>query len=157
MSIPPRTTSALVQGILGADYGPIPDGLTLPDLTPYIATASSVVDQIKTIAAAQNSGSLQLVPSDTGVGSQAEILERWLAAHFYCVMDPTYTQRSTMGASGGLEVGQAGKGFKSTKYGRMAVTMDYSMVLENLSEKKRARADWLGKPVSAQTPYVNRD
>ena len=37
--IPPRTTTDLVQGILGGNYGTDANG-NLPDLDPFIATAS---------------------------------------------------------------------------------------------------------------------
>ena len=154
MSIPPRTTAALVQGILNTDYGPLSDGITLPDLTPYIATASMVIDQAKVVAL--NKGPAFAI-ADTGVNGPAELLERWLSAHFYCMMDPNYKSKSTAGASATFQRPIDGTGFESTSYGQMAVAMDYSGALKNISAKQRATMTWLGKPPSQQVPYLQRN
>jgi hypothetical protein len=140
------------------DYGPLSDGITMPDLTPYIATASMTVDQAVKIS--QGKGGAYIIsdpPAPNQVGSQAELLERWLSAHFYCMMDPNYKSKSTAGASATFQRPQDGKGLESTSYGQMAVAMDYSGALKNLTNKERARAIWLGKPPSQQVPYCQRN
>ena len=150
-----RTTSALVQTILGDDYGPKRDG-SLPDLQPYIATAAKMVNRVQTMAAAKvPARTLSEGPDDAddAKASEAGMLERWLAAYFYAVMDSTYTGRSTEGASGQFQAGQQEKGFQGNKYGIAAVAMDYSGCLENLGKKQRAGAIWLGRYPSQQTPY----
>lgn len=139
-----RTSSAAVQALLLRNY----DGSS--SLTPFIDTASSLIDQVVTMAAAK-------VSPITVTSVQAELLERWMAAHFYACQDALYTSRSTMGGSGSFQVGQPDEGFGATEYGRQAMAMDYSGSLKQLSKKKRAVAVWLGKPPSQQIDYEDRN
>src|SRR5467141_1667022 len=86
-----RTTTTLVQAILGGTKGVSNwDGET--DVSPYMTIASSIVDRL--VTAATNK-----IPSVTISDAEAEIIERWLSAHFYTKMDPTYSSKSTLGAS----------------------------------------------------------
>lgn len=139
-----RTTSVLVKGILGDNY----DTLVNPDLTPAITAANMVMNRVATMASTKG-----MALSTT----ELELIERWLSAHFYCVNDPLYTSRSTQGASGSFQVGQAIEGFGSTEYGRQAMAMDYSGCLKVMSTKQRAVMTWLGKPPSAQIRYNQRN
>lgn len=148
--VPPRTNPGLVQAVFssgGMEY----DGIT--NLSPYVAMASATVDRVKAMAALKG---LPLGLSDFGVGSDCELMERWLSAHFYVTTDRSYASRSTQGASGSFMSGTPEKGFASTEYGRNAVACDYSGCLENLGKKQRARLTWLGKPPSAQIPFWER-
>lgn len=146
MSNPARTNSAAVQGVLGDDYGPKEDG-TLPDLTPYIATASAIVDRVITCATRKGY---------TLSCTETELIERWLAAHFYAVSDKPYQSRSTEGASGQFS-GQTAMGFDANQYGQMAQRVDYSGCLRNLDKQQRAGAAWLGKPASQQQSWQDRN
>jgi hypothetical protein len=103
--IPPRTTPDLVKGILLQDYG---QG---NDLTPFIATASALVDRAAQLG--------EMDPADPGL----ELPERWLAAHFYACSDQTYAAKSTGGASGTFQ-GKTGMYLESTRYGQTAVSLD---------------------------------
>jgi hypothetical protein len=76
-----RTTTGAVQGILGSDY----DTRRSPDLSPRIETAATLVDDI--VAKATELG---ISLTDT----RLEVIERWLAAHLYCVTDRPYKSRS---------------------------------------------------------------
>lgn len=144
----PRTTSGLVIGILGRNYDSDPEDGLPPDLSPFMATATVIVDRVATCATAKGF---------TLSSTELELIERWLTAHFYCVNDPLYTSRSTQGASGSFQTGQVLEGFGATEYGRQAIAMDYSGCLKNISLKQRASMSWLGKPPSEQIPYRQRD
>lgn len=126
-----RTTSALVQGILGDDY----NGST--NLNPFISTASVVVNRVRLCAIEKE------IPLTT---EELELLERWLAAHYYCQSDTTYKSKSTGGASGSFRGGD-GMGFESTLYGQSAMmNIDPSGCLANLDKTTSAGGVWLGKP-----------
>lgn len=136
-----RTTAALVQGVLGDDYGLNLAG-SLPDLIPYIAAASSIVTN--------------LIPCQTRKGysltsDNMELIERWLAAHLYKMSDKDYTSRSTAGASGQF-AGQTTQGFDATLYGQTAQRLDPSNCLRNLDKQQKGRGIWIGKPPSLQSP-----
>lgn len=144
-----RTSTTLVQAVLGDNYGAKVDG-TLPDLTIFISMAGPLIDRVVTMA-------LSKLTPITLTTTEQEILERLMAAHFYCLSDPVYTSRSTQGASGNFQTGTPDEGFGATEYGRQAMAFDYSGCLKQLSLKRRAAAAWLGKPPSQQIPYVDRD
>lgn len=121
-----------------------------PSLTRFIAMASSVVDRVETCA-----GGKDITLTDT----ELEQIECALAAHFFCMSDQTYASRSTGGASGSFH-GQTGMYLEGTKYGQMALSLDYSGCLGAIAsgnQRKTASMAWLGKPRSEQTPYDERD
>lgn len=128
----PRTSPDLVKAILGGNYG---DG-TLLD--PYIEAASTIVDDL--VYYAQQRG-------QTLSGTKLELVERWISCWCYCQMDPLYTSRSTLSASGS---------FAEQDYKKVAVAMDPTGVLSALLEGRRAGMSWLGKYPSAQTPYEEK-
>ena len=138
-----RTTTLLVQGILVGDY----DGST--DLTPYIDTASLFVDEVEECAI--NKGR----PLSA---AKLEMIERWLAAHFYGQSDKPLTQKSTQDASATF-AGQTGMYLESTLYGQTASRLDPSGCLQAIAgnERKVASLFWAGKPPSTQTDYIDRD
>jgi hypothetical protein len=123
-----RTNSNLVEGILGTEY----DGET--SLLPYIETASVTVNRVAQLASARNMGLSK---------AELELIERWLSAHCYVMMDPAYKQRTTEGASGGF-MGQDGKGFEASRFGQHALRLDWSGSLEAIDKRKIAKAAWLG-------------
>lgn len=140
-----RTDSDAVIGVLNDDYGPKADG-TLPSLQAFIDTASVIVDRVVTCAAKK---------SITLTDSELELIERWLAAHFYSQSDKNLTSKSTEGASASF-AGQTEKGFDSTLYGQTAMRIDPSNCLFTIDKTWMAKAVWLGKRPSEQTNYVNR-
>lgn len=109
-----RTTAALVQALLQGDYKP---GV---DLAPHLDTASALVDRVDSAAKA---GGAQMPDS------LLELIERWCAAHAYAMVDQPFASKSSEGASGSFQ-GQTGKYFEATKYGQMAVSLDYTGTLE---------------------------
>lgn len=122
-----RTTAEAIGLIIDVDSG--------ISLAPFIETANSIVtkhcvDGAFTVA-------------------ELELIERWLAAHFYAIRAPRTTQErvSSVGESYQSKVDL---GFDVTHYGQMALRLDWSGALSNLNEqakkggKVRASVTWLG-------------
>lgn len=126
-----RTTDVLVKALMapGRDY----DLRKNPDLTPYITTANVHVNRIE---AAGEADAVLL-----------ELIERWLAAHFYKMSDQAYSARSTQGASGTFQ-GQTGQRLMATKYGQTALDLDGTGYLASLvssaSGVGTASIEWAG-------------
>ena len=140
-----RTTEAAVKGILLRDY----DSVNLPSLTPFIDTATLIVDGISTYAT--NNG-----PAVSA--AQLEIVERWLSAHFFKMSDRPYKQKSTAGSSASFD-GNTGMGFDATLYGQMAKRLDPTGYLkqQDAMNSTRGSLTGAGKPPSEQVAYWDRD
>lgn len=134
-----RTSPAAVQTLLGNDWGG-------GGVQPYIDAATTVVDDLVTAAAG-------LEPAYAFTPAKAEIIERYLAAHFYTKTDPTYTSKSTGGASGSFVRNPK----EPEPYKDAAMQLDPTGMLNALLNRQRARLVWLGKPPSAQVPFYQRD
>jgi hypothetical protein len=126
MAADPRTTTTLVQTILGYNYKSA-DGHSLQ---PYVDKASLLVDRVPACAAKKG-----ITLSD----DELEMMERWLAAYYYTVMDPMYTSRSTAGASGSQATTQ-------DAYKQAAIDSDPSGCLKALLAQQRAGGFWAGTP-----------
>jgi hypothetical protein len=116
--MPERTNADLVKAVLLNDY----DAEENPDLGAAIAAATILVDDIK-----DKSLKLAMLISD----DRLEIIERWLAAHFYAVSDRPYSSRSTGGGSGSFD-GSTDKGLDFTGYGQHARLLDPTGYLASL-------------------------
>lgn len=138
-----RTNVGAVKALLGRNY----DGTA--DLNQWIASATGLVTQASLFAVS--------VKGITLDSTTLELVERWLACHFYCRFDPLYNSKSTMGRSGSFQRGPQKEGFESTDYGRSACEIEYSGMLRAIGLRQVASLDWMGKPVSAQIPYDERD
>lgn len=128
-----RTTPDYVKGVLFRDY----DRKAKPDMTPYITTASVLVDRCQDFAYRKG---LTVTPADL------ELVERWLAAHFYCVSDRTYKSRGQQGASGSFD-GNTGMDLDATLYGQSARMIDPSGYLGVIGEEggaKKVGGFWAG-------------
>lgn len=141
-----RTKKELVIAVLMDDYGPKADGST-PDLSPRIDTATVIVDRVNVCAVAKN---IALT------GTELELIERWLAAHFYAIVDKPYQSKSTGGASASFQ-GQTGMRLETTHYGQTAMNVDYSGCLENINKRQFGRSAWLGKPANSQLSWDQRN
>jgi hypothetical protein len=135
-----RTTSTQVAAVLLNDY----DNAAQPDLTPYIDSASSMVDAIL------NCASQRGLPLSS---TQQEIVERWLSAYFYTRTDPIYASKTTAGASGNFvsdpELGPE-------RYKQAAIQLDPSGCLNAFLNRRFATQAWLGKNPTSQIDYVDR-
>jgi len=138
---PPRTSAKAVEAILANNW----DGST--SVTPYIQTASSVVDRVATCAAKKG------YPLST---SELELIERWLSGYYYCKNDPLYMSKSTAGASASFQR-KVGDGFDANEFGQVAVNLDISGCLSAIGKRQFASLAWLGKPPSEQIPFDQRD
>lgn len=79
------------------------------ELTPFIETANYLINKVVTDASYSN--------------ADKEIIERWLAAHFYAVRDP----RAVKEMAGDVSVTYQGKvmlGLDQTPYGQQAMRLD---------------------------------
>lgn len=134
----PRTTAEAVIGIIELDD-------EADDLTPFIASAAILVDR---------AAALDEPPSAV----ELEIVERWLAAHYYAV----YRQRPASERAGPVSESKqywVGSGLQTTMYGTQAMTLDSSGILAAAncnvrcsgsstggpSTKRKVGAYWLGK------------
>ena len=148
-----RTTSTLVIGILGRDYDSQPEVGSPPSLTPYIDTASALVDDVVANAAALGLPALAV--------GRLELIERWLSAHYYQQSDQGFQSKSTDGASASFK-GQTSKGLNGTQYGQSAITLDTTKYLQKIAaevdgnQAKTATLLWLGKNPTDQIDYETR-
>lgn len=137
-----RTTTTAVQTLLGANFGPLPDG-TNPDLQPYVDTGSMVTDNVVNVAAGRGW---------TLTASNLELIERWLSAHFYTKMDPLYASKSEGGASGSFVSGK-----EAERYKQGAIDVDPSGSVNILLNRLFAGGDWLGKTAAEALSYDDRN
>lgn len=131
-----RTSERAVAEILGENY----DGCS--KLRPYMSSANVMVTRMNTCATARGY---------TLTTEELELIERWLSAHFYTKMDPVYTSKSTLSASGSFMRGEL------EPYKDAAMALDPSGCLKGQLDQKIARGFWAGKVPSEQIPYDQRD
>lgn len=129
------TNVGAVQALLGADYGPQPDGVTLLDLQQFVDSADVIVLRVQACAAKKN-----LALSTV----ELEMIERWLACHMYCQVDKALQTKSSGGSSGTF-MGQTGMSLDSTRYGQTAVNLDYSGCLSAIGKRQFAFGFHLGR------------
>lgn len=101
-------------------------------LDSFIETAASLVDEI---------AASDLSPD----AARLELIERYLAAHFYTLRDP----RPTMEKAGPVSASYQSKvalGLKTSHYGQTAIALDPTGILATASNSKRriGSATWLG-------------
>ena len=119
------TTTTAVGSLLGSGAGGNWDGVT--DLQQYIDSAHVVVGRTITCAASKGI---------TFSNSELEMIERWLAAHYYTKFDPTYQTKSTGGASGNFIRNKD----EMEPYKDGAINMDYSGCLKAILHRQFASA-----------------
>lgn len=139
-----RTTEAAVKAKLLLDY----DSLRTPSLATFVTAANVLTNQVVVASAMMERGTL-------GADALLEI-ETLLACHFYQDSDPAYQSKSTAGSSASF-TGTAGMGLDRTRYGQTAMLMDWTRALAAINKGNYASADWLGKTVSEQIPYEQRN
>ncbi len=126
-----RVTDIEVAGIIDVDSS--------IDLTPFINTASSLVDELC-----------------SGVGydeTRLKLIELWLAAHFYAIRDPRTTGEGIAGVSVSFQ-GSTGMNLASTSYGQQAMLLDTAGALSRLNRGiatglGRVGVYWLGQEENA--------
>jgi hypothetical protein len=136
-----RTTAKAVIELLGGDH----DGCS--SVGVFADTASAVVDRVVACAAAKGV---------TLSNSEQELIERWLACHFYVQRDQPYQSKSTGGASASFQ-GSVGQGIEGSKYGLSAIRVDYSGCLINIDKRQVAGGFWGGKTAAEALSYDQRN
>jgi len=135
-----RTNDAAVRDIIESE--------STVSMEPFIASASVVVDWLETQDLAD-----EVILTATAL----ELIERWLAAHYYEAYDRQYSSKSVGGASGSFQ-GQTAMVFMSTKYGQNACSIDCTMRLAERSAqvsdgmKRTARVTWGGRNADSLRP-----
>ncbi len=134
-----RTTQEEVRTIIETDSD--------LNIAPFLDAANALVDYIVT----QDSAGILSA-------KLKEQIEKWLAAHFYAIRDLQYKEKKTGDASAIFQ-GRTGMGFDASLWGQQAKALDITGTLQRLDTKPRPKASltWVGKPVSEQTDYVDRD
>lgn len=141
---PPRTTAALVQGIISTQTG--------FDVTPFITAANVIVNNILiTLYGQQNpSAGGAAAYDDTGVGSTMELIERWLSAHLYTIFD----NQLAAAKAGTVNVRYQWKtdlNLQASMYGQQVALLDYLGLISavaNTAKTKRVivlKMEWLGR------------
>lgn len=139
-----RTTDVVVKRLLARRY----DINRNPDLLDALDAANSLTTDVAALAASSKG---VILPA-----GKLELIERWLAAHFYQMSDPGYASESTAGASVSYQ-GQTGMYLELTRYGQMAMTLDTSGTLAALNKRQIADCNWGGKTEPEQLTYDERN
>jgi hypothetical protein len=127
------------------------DATISTDLAPFIETANAMVTEHCVDAA------------ETNNSDRLELIERYLAAHFYKIRDAMVRQES-VGPITAMYEYKLDKGLHLTTWGQMATLLDSTGGLaawnKQIVEGKAARTvgvSWLGLAPSDQTEYEGRD
>jgi hypothetical protein len=125
-----RTTPELVAGIIEVDLN--------INLDPFIFTASELVTEVCAIAGYSI--------------ERLELIERWLAAHFYAIRDPRTTNEKA-GSVGANYESKVDLNLALTRYGQQAMMLDTQGGLASLNQSilsgsgsRTASVAWLGTP-----------
>lgn len=108
-------------------------------MTPFIEVANVLTSEVATCATAKG----KTLSTD-----KLREIERWLAAHFYSMRDPLFKSNKTADASAV---------YNDRSYLEVAEALDKSGCLASFFSQKKVSGFWLGKAVSDQIPYVDRD
>lgn len=134
----PRTTKDNVAAIIELDGEIVPNDAAM---LPFITVANELVTEFCTGSAG---------PATTYTTDRLELIERYLAAHFYTNRDP----RATSEGAGGVSVGYQSKidlGLGTSHYGQSAMLLDTNGGLSTLNKNtkngvSRVGVSWLGTP-----------
>jgi hypothetical protein len=129
-----RTTAELVGGVIEVD--------STISLDPFILAASSLVDQVQQYI---EENSIPEYASGLTHDERLELVETWLAAHFYHIRDPQAI-REQAGSVGASYPSKVDLGINLTHWGQNAILLDHTGTLRRLgSGNKVARVTWVGK------------
>ncbi len=128
MPAPYRTNEVAVKSVLapGKEY----DLRLNPSLVPFMDAAQALTNRVAGLAVHRSSGGYS--------PNELEVIERYLAAHFYLTSDKAYSNKSDGGASATF-MQQTGKRLDQTPHGQTALNLDYLGVLNGINSNARAR------------------
>lgn len=113
--LPGRTTTAAVAGVIEQDTT-----INSGDLSVFIDAANELVTEL-------------CAPATSYTGYRLELIERWLAAHFYAVRDPRALSEGVKGITTAYMTGRQGMILQSTSYGQQAMALDSNGYLSQMS------------------------
>jgi len=123
-----RTSAVAIEAIIEVDSG--------VDLTPFITVANALVTEVCAVVSTYDADRLELI-------------ERWLSAHFYTVLNPRYTAEKIASIAVNYQ-SAIDLGFNSSHYGQVAMRLDTNGGLAKLDAKAKqgggvSSFNWLGK------------
>lgn len=121
-----RTTAEQVELIIEVD--------ATISTTPFIELANELVTE----ACTGSNG-----PSIEYTEARLEVIERWLAAHFYTVRDPRAESESAGSASAKFQ-SAVDLGFDSSHYGQTAMRLDTNGGLARINERAKRGSGKIG-------------
>jgi hypothetical protein len=130
-----RTTPALVASIIDTQAG--------TDLTPFIDSASQLVTDVCLYAAKAGN------PNVPYSATKLELIERWLAAHFYAIFD-TRLSRAKAGTVAVQYQYKVALNLQVTLYGQQAMLLDteggLAALNNNIATRRNVKVGiaWLG-------------
>lgn len=110
------------------------------DLTPFMVRANALTSA--------------LASADTNSLMNAALLlevETMLACYYASLKDPIYQEKTTGDASAKFAMKEG------NPFWQAAVELDLTGFLASLGHRRTIKFGWLGKPVSEQTAYEDRD
>ena len=126
-----RTTRANVEGIIEVDAGIVANDA---DMEPFITIANELVTEVCTGEAG---------PSTAYSTARLELIERWLAAHFYTNRDPRTTSERA-GSVGANFQSKVDLGFDTSHYGQTAIRLDTNGGLSQLNDRIKKGSSKVG-------------
>ena len=132
-----RTTPGAVQDVLGTDWD------QQRPLTAFVAAANRVTTRLVTAAATDGV---------TIGATDAELIERWVAAYLYTLSDRLYTSRSTRGKSGSFFFAK-----QENPYLTAAKALDPSGLLGGVLDGQTADVTWVGTTEPDQRTFEDRN
>lgn len=127
-----RTTSAAVAAIIETD----PE---IENVAPFLETANALINRL-------------LVPLGVYSELELELIERWMAAHFYAIRDPRIASEGLRGLTTSFQH-QVGLNLQVTTYGQQACILDttgtlgkYNADTTNGKPRRAVVVGYLGTP-----------
>lgn len=138
-----RTDEDLVGAIIEVDD-------TIP-LTPFIQAANLLVNRV-VVPAVDDEGESFYDEDDADDAEALEIIERWLAAHFYAIRDPRPVFQAVTNIMDRFQ-SKVDLNLMVTHYGQQAMVLDtsgelaaYNDSLTNKPMRRRVGVTFVGKP-----------
>lgn len=129
-----RTTSDLVADIIEVDVD--------IGLTPFISVANELVTEVCAAAGYTD--------------ERLELIERWLAAHFYTNRDPRPTREEAGPVSASYQ-SKLGLNLATSHYGQTAMVLDTAgglAALNSLTPTKTLSVTWLGTELEEEGDHA---
>jgi hypothetical protein len=134
-----RTTKAQVEAIIELDSQIVPDESAL---AAFITVANELVTECCT-------GTVG--PAIAYTDARLELIERWLAAHFYTNRDPRLVSERAGSVSADYQ-SVVGLGFETSHYGQTAMRLDTNGGLARLNTTMKTGSSRIGVTWLGSTP-----